>query len=107
MNDTPFPAFGILLVDDEPAWLRSLSLTLESSAGVTNLFLCQDSRDVLPLLQKGGIRLALADEDALRVGRGGVVDVVERCPEVHVVRGGELACGPAQGRIAKHIRRPI
>jgi DNA-binding NtrC family response regulator len=56
-----FPAFGILLVDDEPAWLRSLSLTLESSAGVTNLFLCQDSRDVLPLLEKGGIRLALLD----------------------------------------------
>ncbi|HML53857.1 MAG TPA: sigma-54 dependent transcriptional regulator [Solidesulfovibrio magneticus] len=61
MSNTPFPAFGILLVDDEPAWLRSLSLTLESSAGVTNLFLCQDSRDVLPLLQKGGIRLALLD----------------------------------------------
>jgi len=55
------PAFGILLVDDEPAWLRSLSLTLESAAGITNTFLCQESRDVLPLLEKGGIGLVLLD----------------------------------------------
>jgi len=61
MNTAPFPAFGVLLVDDEPAWLRSLSLTLESSAGITNMFLCQDSADVLPLLDKGGIGLVLLD----------------------------------------------
>ena len=61
MNAAPYPAFGLLLVDDEPAWLRSLSLTLESSAGVTNSFLCQDSREVLPLLEKGGIGLVLLD----------------------------------------------
>ena len=53
--------YRLMLVDDEPAWLRSLSLTLESSAGITNLFLCQDSREVLPLLEKGGIGLALLD----------------------------------------------
>lgn len=61
MTDDLTPAFGILLVDDEPAWLRALSLTLESSAGITNLFLCQESRDVLPLLEKGGIGLVLLD----------------------------------------------
>lgn len=61
MNTTPYPAFGILIVDDEPAWLRSLSLTLESSAAITNTFLCQDSREVLPLLDKGGIGLVLLD----------------------------------------------
>ncbi|WP_029457222.1 sigma-54-dependent transcriptional regulator [Solidesulfovibrio alcoholivorans] len=61
MNTAPYPAFGILIVDDEPAWLRSLSLTLESSAGITNTFLCQDSREVLPLLDKGGIGLVLLD----------------------------------------------
>ncbi|GAB7080965.1 sigma-54-dependent transcriptional regulator [Megalodesulfovibrio paquesii] len=61
MTSTPFPSFGILLVDDEPAWLRSLSLTLESSAGITNTFLCQNSADVPALLDKGGIGLVLLD----------------------------------------------
>jgi DNA-binding NtrC family response regulator len=61
VSAVPYPAFGILLVDDEPAWLRALSLTLESSAGITNMFLCQQSRDVLPLLAKGGIGLVLLD----------------------------------------------
>jgi len=61
VNAAPYPSFGILLVDDEPAWLRSLSLTLESAAGITNMFLCQESRDVLPLLDKGGIGLVLLD----------------------------------------------
>jgi DNA-binding NtrC family response regulator len=61
MTTTPSPAFAILIVDDEPAWLRSLSLTLESAAGITNTFLCQESREVLPLLDKGGIGLILLD----------------------------------------------
>lgn len=34
MNDTLYPDFGILLVDDEPAWLGSLALTLETCAGM-------------------------------------------------------------------------
>ena len=61
MNGTVYPAFGVLLVDDEPAWLRSLSLTLESAAGITHLFLCQDSREVPALLDNGGIGLVLLD----------------------------------------------
>ena len=81
-----FPAFGILLVDDEPAWLRSLSLTLESSAGVTNLFLCQDSRDVLPLLEKGGIRLALLDLTMPGLsGEELLARIGEQHPEVAVI----------------------
>jgi len=61
MIPAPYPSFGVLIVDDEPAWLRSLSLTLESSAGVTNVFLCEKSADALPLLEKGGIGLVLLD----------------------------------------------
>ncbi|WP_075356138.1 sigma-54 dependent transcriptional regulator, partial [Desulfovibrio sp. DV] len=86
MTHTPFPGFGILLVDDEPAWLRSLSLTLESSAGVTNLFLCQESRDVLPLLEKGGIRLALLDLTMPGLsGEELLARIAERHPEVAVI----------------------
>ncbi|MYL83819.1 response regulator [Desulfovibrio aerotolerans] len=86
MNDTPFPAFGILLVDDEPAWLRSLSLTLESSAGITNLFLCQDSREVLSLVEKGGIGLALLDLTMPGLsGEELLGRLAERHPEVAVI----------------------
>ena len=61
MNSALNPDFGILIVDDEPAWLRALSLTLESSAGITNVFLCEDSRKALPLLSKGNIGLVILD----------------------------------------------
>ncbi|HEY6839239.1 MAG TPA: response regulator, partial [Geobacteraceae bacterium] len=61
MNTTLYPSFGILLVDDEPAWLRSLSLTLERSAGITNLVTCQDSRQVMDMLAREDIGLVLLD----------------------------------------------
>ena len=61
MNETSYPDFGILLVDDEPDWLGSLALTLESSAGITNITICSDSRQVLSILAEGRIRLILLD----------------------------------------------
>lgn len=61
MNQQTYPAFGILLVDDEPAWLKSLSLTLRSCAGLTNIATCQESREVMGLLAGGDIGLVLLD----------------------------------------------
>lgn len=61
MNQQTYPPFGILLVDDEPAWLKSLALTLRSCAGLTNISTCQDSRKVMGLLDQGGIGLVLLD----------------------------------------------
>lgn len=61
MNQQTYPGFGILLVDDEPAWLKSLSLTLRSCAGLTNLTTCDDSRQVMGLLAGGEIGLVLLD----------------------------------------------
>ncbi len=60
-NQQTYPAFGILLVDDEPAWLKSLSLTLRSCAGLSNIRTCQDSRQVMALLAQGDIGLVLLD----------------------------------------------
>jgi DNA-binding NtrC family response regulator len=83
VTTAPSPAFGILLVDDEPAWLRSLSLTLESSAGFTNLFSCQDSRDVPAILERGGIGLVLLDLTMPGLsGEELLVRIAERHPEV-------------------------
>ena len=61
MNNSLHPAFGLLLVDDEPAWLRSLALTLERSSGVTNIVTCSDSRQVMELLAGGNIGIVLLD----------------------------------------------
>jgi DNA-binding NtrC family response regulator len=55
-----FPAFGILLVDDEAAWLRSLSLTL-ARAGLTRVLTCQDPRGVLDQLAREDIGVVLLD----------------------------------------------
>ncbi|HZV81897.1 MAG TPA: sigma-54 dependent transcriptional regulator [Geobacteraceae bacterium] len=86
MNQQTYPAFGILLVDDEPAWLKSLSLTLKSCAGLTNISTCQDSRQVMGLLDGGGVGLVLLDltmphlpgEELLR-------QIGERHPEVTAI----------------------
>jgi CheY-like chemotaxis protein len=61
MNASRYPGFGVLLVDDEPAWLRSLSLTLERSAGITNILTCTDSREVMELLGNQEVGLVLLD----------------------------------------------
>jgi len=50
----------ILLVDDEPDYLHSLSLTLRL-AGLTNLTCCSDSREVATLLEEQEFSLAIVD----------------------------------------------
>lgn len=61
MPETLYPAFDILLVDDEPAWLLSLSVTLERCAGITNITTCEDSRDVLGILGSRDVGIVLLD----------------------------------------------
>jgi DNA-binding NtrC family response regulator len=55
------PSFAILLVDDEPAWLRSLSLTLERAAGFNHLLTCDDPRRVLEILDGHDVGVVLLD----------------------------------------------
>lgn len=86
MNENPYPGFGILLVDDEPAWLNSLSLTLESSAGITNTRSCSDSREAMSILDQGGIGLVLLDLTMPHLsGEELLKQIGERCPEVAVI----------------------
>ncbi len=86
MNENPYPGFGILLVDDEPAWLNSLSLTLESSAGITNTRSCSDSREAMSILDQGGIGLVLLDLTMPHLsGEELLKQIGERYPEVAVI----------------------
>jgi DNA-binding NtrC family response regulator len=61
VNTTLFPDFGILLVDDEPAWLLSLSVTLERCTGITNITTCEESRDVMGIIGARDIGIVLLD----------------------------------------------
>ena len=60
MTKPLYPARPILLVDDEPFILETISLTLRAS-GLTNVLTCQDSREVLPLLAGQEIEAVLHD----------------------------------------------
>ena len=61
MDKLQFPAFKILLVDDELPFLRSLSITLERLGNMNNLIRCQDSRQVMDILDSGDVGLVLLD----------------------------------------------
>ncbi len=86
MNPSHYPHFGVLLVDDEPAWLRSLSLTLERSAGITNILTCQDSRLVMELLEQHEIGLVLLDLTMPHLGGEQLIGMIsERHPEIAII----------------------
>lgn len=86
MKSAPYPDFSILIVDDEPAWLKSFSLTLKSCAGINNTVLCQDSREVMGLLEKGGIGLVLLDLTMPHTpGEALLQQIAEHHPEVMTI----------------------
>lgn len=86
MTDKLYPPFGVLLVDDEPAWLRSVSIILERSAGINNIITCQDSRQVMEILGRRQIGLVLLDLTMPHLqGEDILALICERHPEIATV----------------------
>ncbi len=86
MNDSVYPNFTILLVDDEPDWLGSLSLTLESCAAITNILTCSDSRQAMAVLDAGQVGLVLLDLTMPHLpGEKLLEQIAERYPEISVI----------------------
>ncbi len=86
MTEKLYPAFGILLVDDEIPWLRSLSLTLEGPGGLSHLYQCQDSRDALRFLAEQDIGLVLLDLTMPhRSGEEVLRQIITDYPQVRVI----------------------
>lgn len=61
MSKTLYPSLPVLLVDDEDAFLRSLTARLARHAGINNIIALSDPREVESLLKKQRISLALID----------------------------------------------
>lgn len=86
MNQELYPQLPILLVDDEEAWLRSLSVFLREATGINNFIKCSDSRNVMEILASRDICLVLLDltmpyfsgQDILRM-------IVSRYPLIPVI----------------------
>lgn len=86
MNETPYPAFKILLVDDEEAWLRSLEITLALSGGINNIMRCSDSRNVMGILSREKVGLVLLDLNMPHIsGEELLKQIIEEHPEVAVI----------------------
>jgi DNA-binding NtrC family response regulator len=86
MIEALYPAFGILMVDDEAPWLRSLRMTLEGPGGMSNLMTLSDSREVMALLDREDIGLVLLDLTMPHIsGQELLARIAEEHPEVTVV----------------------
>lgn len=85
-KDSLYPEFGILLVDDEPSYHRSLGLMLERKGGINHLYYCQDSRDARQMLEKHKIGVVLLDLNMPhKSGKELLVELTEAFPDVAVV----------------------
>lgn len=85
-NQTLYPEFGVLLVDDEASFLRSLSITLERSGGITHIHRCSDSREVMQLLACEHIGLVLLDLTMPHISGQQLLEMItEQHPDISVI----------------------
>ncbi len=102
METNLYPAFGVLLVDDELPWLRSLSMTLEGPGGITNLHQCDDGRQVMATLQRHAIGLVLLDLTMPHVSGQELLErIVTDFPHIRVI----ILSGMNQLETAVHCMR--
>lgn len=86
MKEPLYPSFGILIVDDEQAWLRSLRISLSRLADITNVITCQDSRQVIGILDKHDVGIVLLDLTMPYLPGEKVLQTIsEHYPEVVVI----------------------
>ncbi|MBY4675714.1 sigma-54-dependent transcriptional regulator [Marinobacterium arenosum] len=86
MNQSLYPEFGVLLVDDETSYLRSLSILLERSGGITHIHRCDDSRRVMDILQQQSIGLVLLDLTMPHLsGKQLLTMITEQHPDIAVI----------------------
>ncbi|GLQ32839.1 sigma-54-dependent transcriptional regulator [Litoribrevibacter albus] len=86
MTKNTFPSFGVLLVDDEAPFLRSLSMMLERRSGINNLHRCEDSRMVMDILKREHIGLVILDLTMPHISGDQLLEqITEQYPEISVI----------------------
>lgn len=81
-----YPRFGVLLVDDELAWLNALSLTLRSQAGISHLHTCQNSSEAMDIIAKQQIGVVLLDLNMPNLsGQMLLEQILEKYPNIAVI----------------------
>ena len=86
MKNNRYPNFGVLLVDDEVSFLRSLSIALERLGGINHIHRCQDSREAMDIIAREPIGLVLLDLTMPHLsGEALLQQIVEEYPEVGVI----------------------
>src|SRR6185369_5383118 len=86
MKEALYPDFGVRLVDDEPPWLRSLSMTLEGPGAISHILQLSDPREVMPLLAQKDIGLILLDLTMPHIsGEDLLISIAQEHPEISVV----------------------
>lgn len=85
MKQPLFPSNPVLLVDDESEMLRSFNLALRSN-GINNVSLCQDPRDVMPLLSKRKAEVILLDLTMPFISGDELLPMItEEFPEIPII----------------------
>ena len=85
MKSSLFPLNSVLLVDDEPDILRGYKMILKA-AGINNLLLCQDARNVMPLLSDHQIEVILLDLTMPHISGDALLTMIaDEFPEIPVI----------------------
>lgn len=86
IKESPNPIDPVMLVDDEAAWLRSLSILLERSLGIDNVIALQDGDEALTVLDAMRASLILLDITMPNMtGEQLLTKLTERFPETPVI----------------------
>lgn len=85
MKNSLYPTYPVILVDDDPAWLRILEMSLRAE-GVTNLRACPQGAAALELAAKEEVELIILDL-TLPGERGEAVmeTLIKDCPDIPVI----------------------
>jgi DNA-binding NtrC family response regulator len=86
MKESLNPLDPVLLVDDEAAWLRSLTILLERSLGINNVIAVQDGHEAMTVLGRLRVSLVLLDITMPHLtGDQMLGSIMERFPETPVI----------------------
>ncbi len=85
-QDKLFPENPLLIIDDEPSWLKSMALSLKAFANITNIVFCQDSREAEKMLAQKRYSLVLLDLTMPYLsGELLLKDISEKHPDLPVI----------------------